>query len=148
MCKVFGLSHTQKGVKTSLCFQCLPSAVFCFLGEGYRLRVVVKTVLSTLECEDMKNMSKWSRIGNEKCRKAEQADARIQRRSSSTEGRLPPNVVFHRKSSSTEGRLPPKVVYHRRLSSTEGQLPLKVVFHQSLSSIEGRLPPWVVFHLP
>ena len=33
----------------------------------------------------------------------------------STEGRLPPKVVFHRSSSSTEGRLPLKVVFHRRI---------------------------------
>ena len=51
----------------------------------------------------------------------------------STEGRLPPQVVFHHRSSSTEARLPPKVVFHRRLSSTKGRLPPKVVFHQRSS---------------
>ena len=45
------------------------------------------------------------------------------RRLSSTEGLLPPKVVFHK------GRLPPKVVFHRRSSSTDGNLPPKVVFH-------------------
>ena len=46
----------------------------------------------------------------------------------------------HRRSSFTEGHLPPKVVIHRRLSSTEGffsegRLSQKVFFHQRLSSI-------------
>ena len=36
----------------------------------------------------------------------------------STEGHLPPKVVFHQKLPSTEGRLPPKVVLQQRLSST------------------------------
>ena len=53
--------------------------------------------------------------------------ARFHQRSSSTEGHLPPKVVF--RSSSTEGRLPPKVVFHQRSSSTEGRLPPKVVFN-------------------
>ena len=72
--------------------------------------------------------------------KRKRQHARIQQRSSSTEGRLPPQVVFHRRSSSIEGRLPRKVVIHGRSSSNSGSLPPKVVFHRRLSSIEGRLP--------
>ena len=49
--------------------------------------------------------------------------ARIQLRSSFTEGHLPPKVVFHRRSSSTEGHLPAKVFFYQRC------LPSKVVFH-------------------
>ena len=61
-------------------------------------------------------------------------------RSSSTEGCLPPMVIFHQRSSSTRGCLPPKVVFHQRC------LPLKVVFQQRLSFTEGSLPPMVVLH--
>ena len=90
-----------------------------------------------------KNAAKWSR-----------QHARIQRRLSSTEGCLPPKVIFHWRSSSTEGRLPPnvvcclplKVVFQWRVSSTEGHLPLKVVFLRRSSSPKGRLPPKVIFH--
>ena len=77
--------------------------------------------------------------------------ARIHRRLSSTNGCLPPMVVFHQWLSSTEGHLSPKGVFHQRSSSTKGRLPPKVsstigVFHQRSSFIEGRLPPKVVFH--
>ena len=62
-----------------------------------------------------------------------------------------PSIVYfsHRGSSSTEGCLPPKVVFHRRSSShrrssftkgrlpTEGRLPTKVVFQRRSSSNEG-----------
>ena len=61
--------------------------------------------------------------------------ARIQQRSSSTEGRLPPKVIFHQRASSTEGGLPPKVIFHLRSSSTKGCLPPKVIFLQRSSSI-------------
>jgi len=101
---------------------------------------------------------------------AKKIATRIQRWSSSTEGRLPPQVVFncrlsskkdviHRmylppkiiyhqrsSSSSTKGCLSPKVVFHRWLSSTKGCLPPKVVFHRSLSLTEGCLTQKVVFH--
>merc|ERR1711954_632621 len=63
----------------------------------------------------------------------------IQQRSSSTEGLLPMQVVFHHRSSSTEGCLPPKVVFHHRSSSTKGRLSPKVVFHQKSSSPENCL---------
>ena len=68
------------------------------------------------------------------------------RRSSSTEGRLPPKVILHRCSSSTDGRLPPKLVFHWRSSSTDGWHPLKGIFHRTSPSTEGCLPPTVVFH--
>ena len=61
--------------------------------------------------------------------------------SSSTKGRLPPQVVVHRRLSSM------KVVFHWRYSSTKGCIPLKVVFYQRSSSTRGHLPPKVVFHL-
>ena len=56
--------------------------------------------------------------------------ATIQRRSSSTKGRLPSKVVFHQRLSSTEGHLPPKFIFPRRSFSTKDHLPPKVVFHQ------------------
>ena len=46
-----------------------------------------------------------------------------------------PQMGLGSMQGSTEGRLPPKVVFHRRLSSTKDCLPPKVVFHQRLSSI-------------
>ena len=82
-----------------------------------------------------KNAAKWSR-----------QHARIQQRSSSAEGRLPLQVVFHHRLSSTKGRLPLKVIFHRRSSSTEGHLPSKVVFYRRLSSTDGCLPPKFVSH--
>ena len=55
---------------------------------------------------------KWSVPYLENAAKRSRQHARIQRRLFSTEGCLPPQVVFHRGSSSPEGRLPPKVVFH------------------------------------
>ena len=86
------------------------------------------------------------RLNQKNATKRSRQHARIQQRSSSTEGHLPPKVVFHQRSSSTEGRPPQKVVFHWCLSFPEGHLPPKVVFHQRSSSTEGCLPPKVVFH--
>ena len=69
--------------------------------------------------------------------------ARNQRRSSSTEGCLPPQAVFRRRLSLTKGCPPPNVIFHGRLSSTEGSLAPKVLFHRRSSSTEDHLPPTI-----
>ena len=103
--------------------------------KAFSLAPMYYTKTNTIALNSKRNAAKRSR-----------QHLRIQQRSSSTEGRLPPQVVFHRRSSSSEGRLPPKVIFHPRSSFTQGRLPPKVVFHRSLSSSEGCLPLKVVFH--
>ena len=93
-------------------------------------------------------MVKNGHFGSKNTTKRTWQHARIvfHRKSSSTEGYLPPKVVFRGRLSSPEGRLPQKVFFHRWVSSTEGRLPLKVVFHPRSSSTKGLLTSKVVFH--
>ena len=63
-------------------------------------------------------------------------------RSSSTQGPLPPKVIFHQRLSSNKGLLPPKVVFHWRTSSTKGCLSPKVIFHWRLSLTLFRADLW------
>ena len=71
---------------------------------------------------------------NKNAAKRSTQHARIQWRSSFTEGRLPLKVIFQQRSSSTGGRLPPEVVFHRWSSSTEGCLPPTIT-------------PWLILYL-
>ena len=68
------------------------------------------------------------------------------KRLSSTQGHIPPKVVFYQRSSSTKGCLPLNVIFHQRSSSTQGHLPPKVVFHWRCASTKGCLPPKGVLH--
>ena len=81
-----------------------------------------------------------------KCRKPELAASKVLRRSCSTEGCVPPEVVFDRRSPSAKGHLPQKVIFLQRSSSNKGRLPQKVVFLLKSSSTKGLLPPKIIFH--
>ena len=74
------------------------------------------------------------------------AGKRSRQHARSSEGHLPPKVVFYQRSSSSVGRLPTNVIFHRKMSSSLGCLSQKVVFHQRLSSTDSHLPPKIVCH--
>ena len=73
------------------------------------------------------------------------AAKRSRQHARSSEGHLPPKVVFNRRWSPSIDYLPTKVIFPRKLSSSLGCLPQKVIFHQKSSSTKGHLPPKIVF---
>ena len=63
----------------------------------------------------------------------------------STEGHLPPKVVFHQRLSSTECHLPqkvPKIVFHRRSSSTNQNTLVNLKFVRTVIIPNLSLLPW------